>query len=74
MPDSIGWGKLQPYVRQQHFVRETNSDGGRWRTEGGVNYIIDGHNAKINATYYVDKNGTGANELGTFLMGFQFQL
>ena len=74
MPNSIGWGKLQPYVRQQHFVRETNSDGGRWRTEGGVNYIIDGHNAKINATYYVDKNGTGANELGTFLMGFQFQL
>ena len=74
MPNSIGWGKLQPYVRQQHFVREAGADGGHWRTEGGVNYIIDGQNAKINATYYVDKNGTGANELGTFLMGFQFQL
>ena len=74
MPNSIGWGKFQPYVRQQHFVREAGADGGRWRTEGGVNYIIDGQNAKINATYYVDKNGTGANELGTFLMGFQFQL
>ena len=74
MPNSIGWGKIQPYVRQQHFVREAGADGGRWRTEGGVNYIIDGQNAKINATYYVDKNGTGANELGTFLIGFQFQL
>jgi hypothetical protein len=74
MPNSIGWGKIQPYVRQQHFVREAGADGGRWRTEGGVNYIIDGQNAKINATYYVDKNGTGADEKGTFLLGFQFQL
>ena len=23
-------------------VREAGADGGRWRTEGGVNYIIDG--------------------------------
>jgi hypothetical protein len=74
MPNSIGWGKLQPYVRQQHFVREAGGDGGRWRTEGGLNYIIDGQNAKLNATYYVDKNGTGADEKGTFLVGFQFQL
>ena len=78
MPNSIGWGKLQPYVRQQHFSRETDGDktanGGHWRTEGGLNYIIDGHNAKLNATYYVDKNGTGAAERGTFLVGFQFQL
>ncbi|MGY8765255.1 MAG: hypothetical protein ACKVI5_00195, partial [Nitrospinaceae bacterium] len=74
MPNSIGWGKLQPYVRQQHFVREAGADGGHWRTEGGLNYIIDGHNAKLNATYYVDKNGTGAAERGTFLVGFQFQL
>ena len=49
-------------------------NGGHWRTEGGLNYIIDGHNAKLNATYYVDKNGTGAAERGTFLVGFQFQL
>jgi len=78
MPNSIGWGKLQPYVRQQHFSRETDGDatanGGHWRSEGGLNYIIDGQNAKLNATYYVDKNGTGADEKGTFLVGFQFQL
>ena len=78
MPNSIGWGKLQPYVRHQHFSRETDGDatanGGHWRTEGGLNYIIDGQNAKLNATYYVDKNGTGTDEKGTFLVGFQFQL
>ena len=74
MPNSIGWGKLQPYVRQQHFAREAGADGGHWRTEGGLNYIIDGQNAKLNATYYVDKNGGGADEKGTFLVGFQFQL
>jgi len=73
MPNSIGWGKLQPYVRQQHFVRDAGGNIGRWRTEGGFNYIIDGQNAKINATYYIDKNGA-ADEKGTFLMGFQFQL
>jgi hypothetical protein len=73
MPNSIGWGKLQPYVRQQHFVRDAGGNIGRWRTEGGFNYIIDGQNAKINATYYIDKNGA-ADEKDTFLMGFQFQL
>ena len=74
MPNKIGWGKVQPYVRYQHFARGAGADGGHWRTEGGFNYIISGQNANINVTYYADKNGTGADEKNTFQVGFQFQL
>ena len=49
MPGKVGIGQLQPYVRY------TNNDGvktnDRDEYEAGLNYIIDGHNARISLMY-----------------------
>ena len=76
IPKQIGWGKVQPYVRYQHFARAnlTTDLGNRTRTEGGVNYIIDGQNAKISVLYFSDRNGSNADPKNTFKIGLQFQL
>ena len=76
IPKQIGWGKVQPYVRYQHFARDnlTGDSGNRTRTEGGVNYIIDGQNAKISVLYFSDRNGSNADPKNTFKIGLQFQL
>ena len=76
IPKQIGWGKVQPYVRYQHFARDnlTGDNGNRVRVEGGFNYIIDGQNAKINVLYYSDRNGSNADSRNTFKIGLQFQL
>ena len=77
LPDRMGWGKLQPYVRYQHFARRHSNTaanlGNRSVTEGGFNYIIDGHNAKIMAFYSGDTNGTNPT-VDSFNIGMQFQL
>ena len=72
----VGWGKLQPYVRYQGFDRDevTGDNGLRSRIEGGVNYIIDGQNAKICALYSRDQNGSGADPKNRFVVGLQFQM
>ena len=75
IPKQIGWGKFQPYVRYQHFARAiSTTSGNRTRTEGGVNYIIDGQNAKISVLYFSDRNGSNADSKNTFKIGLQFQL
>lgn len=76
IPKQIGWGKVQPYVRYQHFARDnlTNDGGNLTRTEGGFNYIIDGQNAKISVLYFSDRNGSNADPKNTFRIGLQFQL
>ncbi len=76
LPQKIGWGKFQPYVRYQHFARDhiTGDGGNRTVTEGGVNYIIDGQDAKITTTYSADRNGSNADTIDTFKIGLQFQL
>ena len=77
LPDSVGVGKLQPYVRYQHFARDginrAGARGNRSVTEGGVNYIISGANAKICAFYSGDKVGNGSTTQ-SFQIGMQFQL
>ena len=76
LPDPVGVGKLQPYVRYQHFARDTTNRaaarGNRSVTEGGVNYIISGANAKICAFYAGDRTGGVTDD--TFQIGMQFQL
>tara|TARA_B100000470_G_scaffold201558_1_gene173883 strand:- start:265 stop:630 length:366 start_codon:yes stop_codon:yes gene_type:complete len=77
LPDPVGVGKLQPYVRYQHFARDginrSAARGNRSVTEGGVNYIISGANAKICAFYSGDKVGNGSTTQ-SFQIGMQFQL
>jgi len=77
LPDPVGVGKLQPYVRYQHFSRDglnrSGARGNRSVTEGGINYIISGANAKICAFYSGDKVGNGSTTQ-SFQIGMQFQL
>ena len=76
IPKQIGWGKVQPYVRYQHFARDTlTGDGGNLtRTEGGFNYIIDGQNAKIRVLYFSDQRVSNAATTDTLKLAWQFQL
>lgn len=47
LPNEIGIGKLQPYVRFTSV--QPNNSSKREETEAGANYIIAGHNARISA-------------------------
>jgi hypothetical protein len=64
-PQQVGWGKFQPYARFMKFSAEsTQGDGvSSFNTSSsdskqydlGVNYIIEGHNARLSATYTNNK-------------------
>lgn len=75
LPNKMGWGKFQPYVRYQARQVEIGANAGtRGIMEGGLNYIIDGHNAKIMTSFTSDTNGQNAQPVDTFKIGMQFQL
>ena len=86
LPNPIGWGKFQPYVRYQHATQDNacgtagvlcgtgSAFGTRGIMEGGLNYIIDGHNAKIMSSFTSDKNAYNGAPVETFRIGMQFQL
>ncbi len=48
-PQKVGIGRFQPYVR--YTANNPNNSSDRDEIEGGVNYIIDGHNARISLFY-----------------------
>ena len=70
-------GKFQPYFRYQGFDRDmTNTAtkvGYKDRTEAGINYVIDGFNAKITGLWYVDGGGN-VSDRNTAMLAMQFQL
>ncbi|HIF95385.1 MAG TPA: hypothetical protein EYQ60_20055, partial [Myxococcales bacterium] len=49
LPNKVGIGQLQPYVRFTGIYPDDSSN--RDEFEAGVNYIIDGHNARISLFY-----------------------
>jgi hypothetical protein len=65
-PNVVGIGKLQPMVRYQDFQDDSILDM-------GVNYIIRGHNARLNFTYSVIDIGPGTTKSNQFTGGTQFQ-
>ena len=75
-------GQFQPYFRYQGYDRDnTNSSGSRGykdRTEAGLNYVIDGFNAKITALWYLDADhgatGNDGIDKNTGMLAMQFQL
>jgi len=80
-PKMIGIGKLQPYVRYTDVSPNGSAD--RDEIEGGVNYIIDGHNARISLFYqHGDIATKGLNyspaaagpEVDAIKLAFQLQL
>ncbi len=71
-------GQFQPYCRYQGYNRDmTNTSGSRGyidRTEAGINYVIDGFNAKITALWYVDTDQHNEVDKNTAMLAMQFQL
>ena len=55
VPGKIGIGQLQPYVR--YTANDAENTTGSDEIEAGLNYIIDGHNARVSLMYqYGDIN------------------
>lgn len=81
-PQQVGWGRLQPYVRYQKFDADSTSGDGvtsfnvaasdSKQYDYGVNYVIDGHNARISATY-TRNEFTAAQDIDKFTLGLQLQ-
>lgn len=74
-PQKIGMGHVQPYVR--YTSNEPSEGESSDLTELGVNYIIDGHNLRLNANI-TDGDAGASGYMGsdstTFTFGIQFQI
>jgi hypothetical protein len=68
-------GQFQPYTRYQGFNRDMKNDTGKTgytdRIEAGVNYVIDGFNAKVTALWQQTEDVTTVDR---YVLGMQFQL
>lgn len=80
-PQKVGIGQFQPFLRYVNVAPSTSRT--RKVYEGGINYIIDGHNAKVFASYqYGDLLTKGLNYTSTasgenssqVMVGFQWQI
>ncbi|SEM99017.1 hypothetical protein [Nitrosomonas marina] len=80
-PTKIGIGQFQPYGRYTSVQPDNSSN--REEVEGGINYIIDGFNARISAYYqYGDLFTKGLNyapdafgeKVNVFKLSFQIQI
>ena len=81
-PQTVGIGKFQPYVRYNEINPDDSSD--RDEIEGGLNYIIDGHNARVSLFYqYGDilsegitnfAPGVAGDDLSAIKLAFQIQI
>jgi len=78
LPKKIGIGQFQPYVR---YVKN-NPDGSNFGRDSdlyelGTNYIISGHNARLNFNYTsgdASLTGRAGPDVNAFSIGVQFQL
>ena len=64
-------GQFQPFARYQRF----NADGANpdtKTTEAGVNYVIEGANARVSATYSKTTR-TASADSNAFVVGLQLQ-
>ena len=74
-PQQIGIGKLQPFVRIQNFHRNISQTTDK-QSDLGVNYVIDGHNARISAVYSKLSDNRLIPSLANqnqLIVGYQFQ-
>ena len=77
LPKKFGIGQFQPYVR---YVENTPDGSNFGRSsdlyELGTNYIISGHNAKVNFNYTsgdASLTGRAGSDVNAFSAGVQFQ-
>jgi hypothetical protein len=68
-------GQFQPYTRYQGYNRDMKNDTGKTgykdRIEAGVNYVIDGFNAKVTALW---EQTDDVSKIDKYVLGMQFQL
>jgi len=70
-PDKLWVGKFQPVIRFQDFDA-TITHVTTKQYDGGLNYIIDGHNARISAVYSYTET-SDARPSHEFVLGAQLQ-
>ncbi len=78
----VGWGKLQPYVRYTAIAPNVGQETDE--VDVGINYIIDGHNARMSVFYQHGEINSGSQvnfnpaarfeEVGSINVGFQMQI
>ena len=68
-------GQFQPYTRYQGFNRDMKNDTGKTgytdSREAGLNFVIDGFNAKVTALWQQTEDVT---KIDQYVLGMQFQL
>ncbi|MFQ5780659.1 MAG: porin [Nitrospiria bacterium] len=68
-------GQLQPMVRYQEFDNDVLGNRDQTRLDLALSYIIDGHNARITATYSTEDPANPAlSDFDTVKLGLQFQI
>ncbi len=80
-PQKIGIGQFQPYLKYVNVMPSGSTNRNAY--EGGVNYVIDGHNARVSLSWeYGDLMSKGLNYSSTATgdhgnavkLGFQWQI
>lgn len=66
----VGWGRFQPFTRWQRFNADNDTD--TRQIDVGLNYVIDGHNAHISATYSNTEVSNGP-DADRFVIALQLQ-
>jgi len=69
--DKLGPGRVQPMVRWQHAAPPNGGESVD-TIDGGLNYILDGHNARV-ALVVQNTTLTGSNNSTTVQLGLQIQ-
>jgi hypothetical protein len=80
-PEKIGIGQFQPYLRYVNVLPDNSTNRNSY--EGGVNYVIDGHNARVSLSYtYGDllskgldySSSAAGDDIHAIKLGFQWQI
>jgi hypothetical protein len=74
-PQKVGIGQLQPFVRIQSFNRDLSQTTNK-QNDIGINYVLEGHNARISAVYSKLSDNRLAGVMSSrnqFMLGAQFQ-
>lgn len=81
LPQTIGIGQLQPFVRYVNVMPDNSAN--RDVVEAGVNYVIDGHNARVSLSWqYGDlmtkgldySTGVDGDDINAINLNFQWQI
>lgn len=74
-PQTVGWGKFQPFLRTQNFKRDVSQTTNK-QNDVGLNYVINGHDARLSAVYSKLEDNRLVGALASrnqFILGIQVQ-